>query len=63
MVVGYVAVVATQFVPLALRIVPVPVAVEGNVAVVHEGAPDAPDCKCCPAVTVPERIAIAVAVE
>jgi uncharacterized membrane protein YoaK (UPF0700 family) len=40
---GYVAVEASQLVPFALNIVPVPVAVDGNVAVVQDGADEAPD--------------------
>ena len=61
-VVGYVAVVATQFVPFALSIVPVVVAVEGNVAVDQVGAAAPPDCNIWP-VEPAALIAIAEAVE
>ena len=47
------AVVATQLVPLALKIVPVPVAVDGYAAVENEGADERPLlCKTTPDVEV-----------
>jgi hypothetical protein len=46
----------------AARMVPA-AAVDGKVAVVHDGAALDPDCRCCPAVAVPARIAMADAVE
>jgi hypothetical protein len=48
-----VVVVALQFVPSARNMVPVPVAMEGYVAVLNEGSAAAPaDCRTCPAVAV-----------
>ncbi len=46
---------ATQFVPSALKMVPVPVAVDGKVAVEKLGAAAALDCKIFPVVPGPAK--------
>lgn len=55
---GYVAVVATQLVPSALKIVPVPVAIAGYVAVDQLGAAPVLAWKICPVEPVPNLVGV-----
>lgn len=61
---GYVAVVAAQFVPSARRIVPVPVAVEGYVAVENADVVPTPcPCRTFPEAAVGSLLALLVAIK